>query len=79
MRLHISLDEQLVKEIDRKVGRRQRSGFIEATLERVLDDERRWRNILTALNTIPAKGHDWDEDPAAWTRAQRRGDTRRVG
>ena len=79
MRVHISLDERLVKEIDRKVGRRQRSGFIEATLERVLDDERRWRDILGALGTVAATGHEWDKDPGAWTRAQRRADTRRVG
>lgn len=79
MRLHISVDDDLVKELDRKVGRRRRSGFIAATIRRALDDERRWKHILGALGTIPDREHDWDRDPAAWVRAQRRGDVRRVG
>ncbi len=79
MRLHISVDEDLVKELDRKVGRRRRSGFIAATLRRALDDERRWKDILGALGKIADRGHDWDPDPATWARAQRRGDVRRVG
>lgn len=79
MRLHISVDDDLVKELDRKVGRRRRSGFIAATIRRALDDERRWKDILGALGKIPDREHDWDRDPAAWVRAQRRGDARRVG
>lgn len=79
MRLHISLDEDLVAELDRRVGRRRRSAFIAQTLERVLDDERRWDEILESLGAIADKGHAWDEDPAAWVREQRQSDTRRVG
>lgn len=42
-------------------------------------DERRWELIEEALDAIPDEGHDWDRDPAAWVRAQRAGDARRVG
>jgi hypothetical protein len=78
MRVHISLDDDLVSELDGRVGRRKRSAFIAETVRRALDDERRWDEIEAALGSIPDEGHDWDEDPAAWVRAQRRGDTRRV-
>jgi Arc/MetJ-type ribon-helix-helix transcriptional regulator len=79
MRLHISLEDELVAELDKRVGKRRRSSFIAALLRRTLDDERRWDEIESALGSIPDHGHEWDEDPAAWVRAQRRGDPRRVG
>jgi metal-responsive CopG/Arc/MetJ family transcriptional regulator len=79
MRLHISLDENLVAELDRRVGRRERSAFIAATLRRALDDERRWEDIEAAVSAVAEEGHAWDSNPAAWVRAQRRGDERRVG
>jgi hypothetical protein len=43
------------------------------------DDAERWAMILSAIASIPDTGHEWDEDPAAWVRAQRRADPRRVG
>jgi hypothetical protein len=79
MRLHISLDDDLVAQLDRRIGRRRRSAFIAQTVRRALDDERRWEDIESALDAIPASGHDWDDDPAAWVRSQRAGDLRRVG
>jgi len=79
MRLHISLEDELVGQLDRRVGRRRRSSFIAATLQRALEDERRWEEIEAALAELPAEGHEWDADPAAWVRAQRRGDVSRVG
>lgn len=79
MRLHISLDDDLVAELDRRVGKRKRSAFIARMLRRTLDDERRWDHLLAALGTIESEGHDWDEDPVAWVRSQRRADERRVG
>jgi hypothetical protein len=79
MRLHISLDAALVAELDRRVGRRRRSAFIAETIRHALDDERRWEDIEAALEAIPDTGHEWDDDPAAWVRAQRTGDARRVG
>lgn len=79
MRLHISLHDDLVAELDRKVGRRRRSAFIAETLARALEDERRWRDIEAALGLIEDGSHEWDEDPQAWVRAQRRSDPGRVG
>ncbi len=79
MRVHISLDEALVSQLDQRVGRRRRSAFIAETVRRALDDERRWDEIEAALGAVPDEGHEWDDDPAAWVRGQRRGDARRVG
>ena len=76
MRLHINLDERLVAQLDRRIGRRKRSTFIAETLRRALKDQRRWDDIVTSLGKIAAKGHDWDADPARWVRHQRRADTR---
>ena len=79
MRLHISLEDELVAELDKRVGKRRRSAFIARVLRRALEDERRWDDILSALGSIDDTGHEWDDDPVAWVRAQRRGDPRRVG
>jgi Arc/MetJ-type ribon-helix-helix transcriptional regulator len=79
MRLHISLDDDLVEQLDRHVGRRRRSTFISETLRRALDDERRWEDIEASLGALSDEGHDWDADPAGWVRAQRRSDAARVG
>jgi metal-responsive CopG/Arc/MetJ family transcriptional regulator len=79
MRLHISLDDDLVARLDERVGSRRRSEFIGETIRQALDDERRWEDIQAAVAAISDRGHDWDDDPASWVRAQRRGDDRRVG
>jgi Arc/MetJ-type ribon-helix-helix transcriptional regulator len=79
MRVHITIEDELVEELDRRVGRGRRSTFIAALVRRALDDERRWDEIESALGSLPDEGHEWDEDPAAWVRAQRETDTRRVG
>jgi hypothetical protein len=79
MRLHITLDDTLVRELDRRVGARRRSGFIARAVEAALDDERRWELIDSSLGSIGEESHDWDDDPASWVREQRRVDERRVG
>jgi hypothetical protein len=79
MRLHISLDEETVAELDRRAGRGRRSAFIERTVERALEDERRWEEIESSLGAIEDAGHGWDSDPAGWVRAGRRADPRRSG
>ncbi|MTV27707.1 hypothetical protein FTX61_20145 [Nitriliruptoraceae bacterium ZYF776] len=79
MRLHITIDDQLVAELDQRVGRGRRSSFLAALLRRALDDERRWDDIEGALGSIEGSGHPWDDDSAAWVREQRRSDTRRAG
>lgn len=79
MRLHIALDDDLVAELDRRAGKRRRSAFIAELIRRGLEDERRWDDIEASLGQIPDEGHEWDQDPAAWVRAQRRSDSRRAG
>lgn len=79
MRLHISLDDDLVRELDRRVGARRRSSFIAAAVREALEDERRWELIGSSLGAIGDGGHEWDRDPAAWVREQRRADAARVG
>ncbi len=79
MRLHISLDDDLVEELDRRVGRRRRSTFISETLRRALDDRRRREDIEAGLGALADEGHEWDADPAGWVHAQRFSDPRRVG
>ena len=79
MRLHISLDDDLVEQLDRRVGRRRRSAFIVETVRRALEDERRWKDIEAGLGALAASAHEWDADPAGWVTAQRFGDPSRVG
>lgn len=79
MRVHITLDDELVDELDRRAGPRRRSAFITELIRRGLDDERRWDEIEAALDAIDDDGHAWDEDPAGWVRSQRGSDARRVG
>ena len=79
MRVHIALEEDLVAELDRRVGPRRRSAFIAELIKRGLDDERRWDDIEAALGALADTKHEWDKDPAAWVRAQRRTDASRAG
>jgi plasmid stability protein len=79
MRVHVNLDDELVRELDRRAGRRGRSTYIAATLRRALDDERRWEDIAASVGKLSDSDHDWDADPAEWVRAQRRSDRQRVG
>jgi len=79
MRLHISLDDELVRQLDQRVGKRRRSTFIGETVRRALDDERRWEDIEAGLGALAGSEHEWDRDPAAWVSAQRHADRTRVG
>lgn len=79
MRLHIMLDDDLVAQLDRRAGQRQRSALIVEFVRRGLEDERRWDDIVSALGSLEDGPHEWDADPAGWVRAQRRGDGRRTG
>lgn len=78
MRLHITVDDELVAELDQRAGSRRRSAFIAELIRRGLDDERRWDDIEAALGAIPDQGHEWDADPGEWVRRQR-ADQRRTG
>jgi len=79
MRLHITLRDDVVRELDRRVGARRRSSYIGRAVERALDDDHRWELLESALGSIPDAGHGWDEDAGRWVRDQRRADERRVG
>lgn len=71
MRLHITLDDELVRDLERIVGARERSSFIASAVRRAIDERDRADALDAALGSIPDSGHDWDTDPAAWVRAQR--------
>jgi hypothetical protein len=79
MRLHIQLEDELVAELDERAGPRRRSAFVAELIRRALDDERRWDDVESALGALADGGHEWDDDPAGWVQAQRRGDPRRSG
>jgi metal-responsive CopG/Arc/MetJ family transcriptional regulator len=79
MRLHISLDDDLVEELDRRIGRRGRSTFIANTVRQALDESRRREDIEAGLGVLAGEQHEWDPDPAAWVHAQRFADPSRVG
>jgi metal-responsive CopG/Arc/MetJ family transcriptional regulator len=79
MRMHIVLEDELVAELDRRVGPRQRSAFITQLIRRGIDDERRWDDIEASLGVLADTSHEWDANPAEWVRTQRRGDQRRAG
>ena len=79
MRMHIDLDESLIKRVDEVAGPRGRSAFVRNAIERALDQVVRLRLLDSAAGSIPDTGHEWDEDPAGWIRRQRYGDPDRVG
>lgn len=78
MRLHIVLDDDLVAEIDRRAGERKRSGYIARIVRNAIDDENRWDEIEAGIGVLSDEGHEWDDDAAAWVRAQR-SDVSRTG
>jgi Arc/MetJ family transcription regulator len=79
MRVHIHLDDELVAELDRRAGDRNRSAYVAALIRLALEDERRWDDIESSLGSISDTGHDWDDDPAAWVAAERAADKVRAG
>ena len=79
MRLHITLEDDLVAQLDRRVGRRRRSAFISETVRSALEDERRWEDIEAGLGALAGSSHEWDADLEGWVRAQRQADSTRVG
>lgn len=71
MRVHISLDEALVAQLDQRVGSRKRSAFIAEAVRHALENDRRWDDIMRSLGRIADTGHEWDANPAVWVRRQR--------
>lgn len=79
MRLHIEIDDAIVDEIDRIGGPRGRSAFVRRAVERALQSAVMLERLERAAGAIDDRGHEWDGDPSAWVRANRRGDPRRAG
>ncbi len=79
MRVHISLDADLVRELDELAGERGRSGYIEEAVRQRVERERRWQMMRSAIGSISDEGHPWDPDVARWVHESRREDPRRVG
>lgn len=78
MRLHITIDDDVVAELDRRAGQGRRSTMIVEFVRRGLEDEQRWDDVESVLGALDDSGHDWDDDPASWVREQR-SETRRAG
>jgi hypothetical protein len=77
--VHINVDEDLLGEIDRRVGPRRRSAYIADAVRLRLESDRRWEKIRSAYGSISDEGHPWDPDVARWVHESRREDPRRVG
>jgi predicted transcriptional regulator len=70
--LHISLDDDLVAQLDRRTGRRQRSTFISETLRRALEDESRWDDIEAGIAALADRERGMPIPPAGCMRSGRR-------
>lgn len=79
MRVHIDIDKPLVDRIDQAAGERGRSEFVRQAVLVALETRDRLRLLKEARGSIASSGHEWDEDPAGWVRAQRQSDRRRLG
>lgn len=80
MRLHIELDDEVVREVDRLTGPRERTAFVRAAVIRAIDDAKRSAALQRAAGSLrDAEAHEWDLDPAAWVKAARHADSRRAG
>jgi Arc/MetJ-type ribon-helix-helix transcriptional regulator len=78
MRLHVSMPDELVAELDETVGQRHRSSYISRAVRFALDEDRRRSALRASLGSIDDFDHEWDDDPAEWVR-QQRSDDRRAG
>ena len=58
MRLHITLEDELVGKLDRRVGSRRRSAFISETVRRALEDEQRWDDVEAGLGALAEHEHE---------------------
>jgi metal-responsive CopG/Arc/MetJ family transcriptional regulator len=79
MRTHIEMDDSLVARIDAVAGPKGRSQFVRDAVRAALEEHERVERLRAAKGSIADVGHDWDDDPAAWVRDQRREDGRRAG
>jgi len=52
MRLHITVDDELVAEPDQRAGSRRRSAFIAELIRRGLDDGQRWSGSYPKMKSV---------------------------
>jgi metal-responsive CopG/Arc/MetJ family transcriptional regulator len=57
MRLRITLGDDVVEELDRRVGSRRRSAFIAIAVSQALEDESRWESIESAIGGPSTTGY----------------------
>lgn len=80
MRMHIELDDDVVRAVDRLAGPRERTAFVRRAVLRALEEATRAEALRAAAGALSTSGpHDWDDDPASWVRQNRRADPRQVG
>jgi hypothetical protein len=77
--MHLELDEELVKRLDKVVGPRGRGRFIRQAIQQELEHEKRLRAFDDWLGKAPNFGSDWGMPPDEWVHQQRFADPRRVG
>ncbi|GAC1414082.1 MAG: hypothetical protein NVSMB57_09640 [Actinomycetota bacterium] len=68
-----------MSKVDGVAGSRGRSQFIREAVAFALANHERWTLFESSVGSISERGHEWDADPAAWLRAQRHSDKRRIG
>ena len=77
-RTHVVLAEQLVKEIDRLVGARQRSNFLAEAAEKELMRRRQIEALKAAAGAWKDKDHpELKKGSASWVRKMRQESERR--
>lgn len=80
MRMHIELDDEVVHEVDRLAGPRERSAFVRRAVVQALEAARRTHALQESAGSLDGEiPHDWDRDAAAWVHETRRADARRTG
>ncbi|NNM47562.1 hypothetical protein [Knoellia koreensis] len=72
VRLHLELDDDLARRVDQVSGPRHRSAYVRAAIVRALGADERAESLLAVAGSLRDTRHEWDADPAAWVREQRR-------
>ncbi len=61
MRVDISLDDLLVRDLDRRVGSRDRTEFISQVLRSALDEPDRYQAIEAVIGSVRDNGGNGDD------------------
>lgn len=81
MRTHVVLPKDLVEAVDRIVGKRKRSQFIEEAVREVVNRRRRVEaaeRVFGSLADVDTPGWETPEAASAWVRESRRRDDERL-